>query len=283
MAERQAGSGEDTTSGPPRLGKRKPTAPPTEEELERRKKRAMRAAINGALRPVKEGEQRVIGRVEKIDCAKRPIVFHIASGEDKFSVTSADFAGIDMNTFDGAASGVSVGCDSEISGLNIVITYLASTGAGGSRGTLRSLEFVPDGFGFGPTDEDPGLDAEPTARKPDENERSAMLQAIKNEIRTPAAGEKRQMGYLEKIECSDRAFVFNFRTDTGVVRLLNTDPQLLQIRLFTRDLGTFQFGCTSKPLDVPVVFIYSDKPDAKRKTNGEIVTLDVVPKDFTLE
>jgi hypothetical protein len=36
-------------------------------------------------------------------------------------------------------------------------------------------------------------------------------------------------------------------------------------------------------MDTPAVFIYSDKPDEKLKTAGNVVAIDFVPKTFVLE
>jgi hypothetical protein len=91
------------------------------------------------------------------------------------------------------------------------------------------------------------------------------------------------MGYLEKIECTTKGIFYNFRTDGSPIRLVTTHPQTLQIRLFTRELGDLNFGCDLEPMDVPAIFIYNDKPDEKNKAAGEIVSLDFVPKFFTLE
>ena len=97
-----------------------------------------------------------------------------------------------------------------------------------------------------------------------------MTQAIRNELKKPAAGEKREMGFLEKIECTGKSVIYNFKTGDHVLRILSSNPQSLQVRLFTRDLDGVQFGCSLKPMDTPAVFIYSDKPDDKLKTAGEV-------------
>jgi hypothetical protein len=67
------------------------------------------------------------------------------------------------------------------------------------------------------------------------------------------------------------------------LRLLNVSPEALSIRIFAPDLDGLQFDCQLKPVEFPTVFVYSDKPDAKAKTAGEIVAIDFVPQTFTLE
>ncbi len=67
------------------------------------------------------------------------------------------------------------------------------------------------------------------------------------------------------------------------LRLTAADPQLIQISGYTPDLAAIQFGCGIKAIEYPVVFIYTPKPDGKARTDGEINSLEFVPKDFTLE
>lgn len=113
--------------------------------------------------------------------------------------------------------------------------------------------------------------------------RKAMMEGLRSALREPQAGEKRELAYLDKIECTNKGAVFfHMRTGTQTLKLLNSSPQSLQIRMFTSDLEGMQFGCGIKPIEIPAVVIYRAKPDAKAKTAGEIVSLDFVPKTFTL-
>ena len=52
--------------------------------------------------------------------------------------------------------------------------------------------------------------------------------------------------------------------------------------MHTQELEGVQFGCGIKPIEVPAVVTYTVKADSKAKTVGEIVSLDFVPKSFTL-
>ena len=105
---------------------------------------------------------------------------------------------------------------------------------------------------------------------------------MRESLRAPGAGEKREMGFLEKIECNKKAVIFNLRTGTGSIRLSSTQFEGLPIRVFTPDLQGLQLGCNVKPVDFPAVFIYKDSPDAKAKTAGKLIGIDFVPKAFTL-
>jgi hypothetical protein len=112
--------------------------------------------------------------------------------------------------------------------------------------------------------------------------RESMVQYIRSNIREPGAGEKRELAFLQKIECTNKGVFFNMKTSTSLLRLLNSDPRSLAIKVYAPDLGGVQFECNSSVLDFPAVVIYTDKPDSKLKTAGTILSLDFVPKNFTL-
>jgi hypothetical protein len=101
-------------------------------------------------------------------------------------------------------------------------------------------------------------------------------------LREPGEGEKRELGYLDKIECTGKGEFLLMHTAAGTFRLVNLSKGSLPIKVFTPDLAGIRFGCAVKPIEYPVVFVYKDVPDAKLKTQGEIVSLDFVPKSFTL-
>jgi hypothetical protein len=113
--------------------------------------------------------------------------------------------------------------------------------------------------------------------------RDAMLNNIRTSIRAPGAGEKREMAFLQKIECTNKGVFLNMKTSTIVVRLLDPKPESLPIRVFTPDLNGVELGCNASIMDFPAVVIYVDKPDSKTKTAGTVLSLDFVPKTFTLD
>jgi hypothetical protein len=194
-----------------------------------------------------------------------------------------DFQGLSVNTFTMAANGIDIGCDQDVSAFNAVVTFSPAAGSKpGLRGELQSVEFVPDNFRY-VTDKEEPLGNEFPAQTPDEAQRRAMTQAIRKELKTPAAGQKREIGYLEKIECTSKGIFYDFRSGDRLLRLYSQTPQSVAVRLFTRDLDGIEFGCSLKPMDTPAVFIYADKRDEKSRSDGELVTIDIVPKTFTLE
>src|SRR5262245_37142827 len=76
--------------------------------------------------------------------------------------------------------------------------------------------------------------------------RNAMMDNIRTNIRKPGAGEKQDLGFLDKIECTEKGAYFYMRTATQTLKLLNLSPKDLSIRVFTPDLEGVRFGCNAK-------------------------------------
>lgn len=276
-------AGGRNAGGPPELRRGRGDEKLSEAEIAKRQETETLRAITESLRKPLDGEERVIGHIQKIDCTRRPIGYTIKSGDKVFALTSKDFQGLTVNTYVAAANGISVGCEENIAAFNAIVTFMPATSLKGiSRGELQSVEFVPDNFRFITEKEEP-LGREFPVPAPDEAQRRAMNEAIRNELKKPGAAEKREMGFLEKIECTPKAVIYNFRTGDRMLRVVTQHPQTVPVRLFTRDLKGVQFGCSLSPMDTPAVFIYSDKPDEKNKIAGEVISIDFVPKTFVLE
>jgi tetratricopeptide (TPR) repeat protein len=283
FAERHAASGMQL-GGPPRMIGQS-SAPPTEAELAKREAETNLLTMNEALRPVGDGDLRVIGNIQKIDCRTRPIVYTIRSGGETLTLTSADFQGLSLNTFDPKASSLEVGCDEDLSAQLSVLTFRAATGAKtGPKGELISIEFVPASFRLLTEEERAAARASIHMGSGDDTvDINDMMAALRSSLPKPGSGEKRQMGFLEKIECTSKGSFFHLRTAGGTLRLVSPPPGSLSITIYARDLDGIQFGCELKPVDFPAVFIYRDNPDAKAKTDGELTSLSVMPRSFTLE
>ena len=259
-------------------------------------------SINQALRKPEAGEQRVIGVVQKIDCRAVPILYTIRSGAETFVLRTQDFQSLTLNDFASELKDGQVGCDSNLSAYNTVITFLPKSSTKPvTKGELLAIEFVPKDFRFIegdfvpptlskrrlPTEGPPEVRAIPTDTTKTEDleakRRAAMMKSIADAIKKPAAGQKRAIGFLDRVECTSKAAFFHIRSDNGTLRLMTANPGNVAITLFVQDLNGVQFGCTLTPIEFPVVFVYSDTPDAKKKVAGEIFSMDFVPKSFVLE
>ena len=288
-----------------------PERAPTQDEIDRLNAAETLRMINSQLRVPQQGEIRVLGSIEKIDCSKRPLVYTVRNADGVFTVSSADFEGLTVNGFDEAPMGRQVSCDANLSAFNSLITFKAgppSINNKAARGELVAIEFVPKDFTLlsaadldagrprllhrGAAPPDAGSNVIEITTKdgalPSEEEiRRAERDAVRGQMRAalPQAGpgEKRDIGFLDKIECSAKGVYFIVRTSNGSLRLQNDDQARPAIRLFTPDLAGMQFGCSVKPIEYPAVVVYKVATDPKSKSQGTIVSLAFVPKDFTLE
>jgi hypothetical protein len=284
----------------------------TEEEIAKAAEEANNRSINETLRKPESGEKRSLGYLQKIECKGPAITYHIRSDEATLVLTSKDFQNLIVTSFAAGADGINIGCGSDISALYALLTYKdPPTTKPGSKGQLISIEFVPKTFRLLTEEElkttkrdvlitkdeprrpnvtssssEPPTTAVYSSSGPppdiEQKMRDAMLNNIRSNIKEPGAGEKREMAFLQKIECTNKGVFFNMKTATTVLRLFNQNPQSLAIRVFAPDLGGVQLECNASVMDFPAVVIYTDKPDGKSRTAGTILSLDFVPKTFTL-
>jgi hypothetical protein len=108
-----------------------------------------------------------------------------------------------------------------------------------------------------------------------------MMQAIRNGLRKPADGETQELGSIESSECTKEGMFFFIKTTAGILRLASPG-QSMNLRAFTPDIESLQIACGMKSLDVPIVFIYKSGADTKRKVAGDLISIEFVPKTFTL-
>lgn len=268
---------------------------PSEEELAKRQSDANLRSINASLRRPEAGEQRVIGRIQKIECRAGSIFYPVKAGEESFTLTSKDFQRVTLNAFDPGVADMNVGCSTDLSALNAVITFRPMP-SGKTRGEMAAIEFVPVDFRLMSEEEarhSPVIiyqQPPPPPRRSDAGpvdiearRRELMANSIREALQKPVEGQKRETGFLEKIECSGKAAYFHLRTPTRTLRLLAPAPGSMKIIYYTPDLSGLELGCTLEPVEFPAIFVYWDKPDQKAKTTGEIVSLEFVPKSFVLE
>lgn len=287
--------------GKPRIVRRIEGVPrPSEHELAKIQEDEQIRSVNEALRALETGEKRILGKIDAIDCKRKPLVFGIKSGAETFTLTARDFTGLTLVSLDPASSDVELGCTSKIAAMTALITYKETAAAKtGPRGELIAVEFVPPNFREMTPEEmnDAKLvvwDMEerrlpsspqpiPTREEVEAKRREAIVHGIKENLRKPAEGEKREFGFLEKIECTDKSALFHFRTGARTIRLLSLSTQPPNIIFYTPDLAGVQFGCGIKAIEFPAAFIFADKPDKNVKSDGTILSIEFVPKSFVLD
>jgi len=256
----------------------------TDEELTKEAETEKMRAINRALRKPEASEKRVVGNLQKIDCRKG-IVFSVATDDESFTLESKDFDGLILNAFVPMSGNSLVGCESDVSAIRAVIAYKERTNPNGTpRGDLVSIEFVPPDFRIMTKEEmSKSFAIDPSAQITDTKEQQAIMRAIRQALYQPKEGEARKIGYLDRIECTNSGRYYVMRVVAKTYRLVGGSPETMPIRLFTRELEGMQFGCKMQPINVPVVFIFREKPDSRSGFDGEIVSLEFVPRGFSLE
>jgi len=252
-------------------------------------------SINQALRKAGAGEKQISGQIQKIECKDGSISYSVNAESTAFTLFSKDFEKLALTSFVASAENAQVGCGARIADFNAVLTYKPQTDAKNThRGELIAVDFVPKNFRFMDTSENPNEpeaiyaqeEPPPSPIKPenfDAQRREAMMQGIKNALRQPVAGEKRELGFIEKVECGNKGMFFYIKNQTRTFKLTAASAQAIQIRAFTPDVEQLQLGCAMKQVDIPVVFTYKESSDSKAKSNGEIISMEFVPKTFILE
>jgi len=265
----------------------KPLSP---EELSKIEEEAKMRSVNQAIRKAEANEKQVVGRIQKIECKGKTIIYTIKTDGEIFTLASKDFESLALVAFVADAEDTPIGCGANVSAFNSVLTYKPAADAkSASRGELTAVDFVPKNFRFvdasAPQNETAIVytDEPPAPIKNDNLEarrRDLMMQAVKDALRQPLAGEKRELGFIEKAECNSKGMFFYLKTPTQTLKL--NAPQSLQIRAFTPEIEQMQFGCNLKQVDIPVVFTYKEGLDLKGNSNGDIIALEFVPKSFVL-
>jgi hypothetical protein len=255
----------------------------SDEELTRETEIEYLRTINRALRKTAPSEKRVIGEIQKIECGKG-IVFTVKTDNANINLTSKDFLSLQLNAFVPMSGNSTVGCDADLSKVEAVVTYRERSAANGRvTGDIVAIEFVPKSFRILSADEmNRSIAFEPNSSVTDISDRAAILRAISKALLVPEPWQKREIGYLEKIDCRSEGSFFHLRTNEKDLTLFSRSQTDVKTRLFTRELEGKQFGCEMQPIDIPVVFIFNEKADTKTRADGELFSLEFVPRDLIL-
>jgi DNA-binding Lrp family transcriptional regulator len=123
--------------------------PLTAQALEELNKKIEIDSINNNLRKLIDGEKRIIGRITKIDCAAKGVIFSVKTENNELKFVNKSFNGIIFFTYKIELKGGAIGCDSNLNEFISIITYTAAIDEkNGANGEIRVVEFVPDYFVF---------------------------------------------------------------------------------------------------------------------------------------
>lgn len=101
-------------------------------------------------------------------------------------------------------------------------------------------------------------------------------------LRQPGAGEKQVQGILLRLECDARGIVFVVQLPDRVIKLRTTKFEAIQIKAFSDDAGS-EITCGPRKSQNAVVVCYLAATDPKGKVDGELRSVEFVPRDFKLK
>lgn len=262
----------------------------SESELAKIEEENQINSLNKIIVKPKTGEKQTVGYIERVACVKGVIYYTVKTDAAAVTLTGKDFVSLQLMALTEEAQNKNFGCDSRVIEMLAVINYRPSASAAAkSLGTPTAISFVPNFFRLKSDEElkkaqlviveDDTVLADPQVQEDlEKKRRAAMLDNIKDNLRKPLEGEKRELGVIEKIECINSLVYFFARIDDFPVRMQTKTPKNIKISAFTPDMTGMQMGCGVKPPPVPAVITYRQNDFDK-----EIIAIEFVPKSFKLE
>jgi Flp pilus assembly protein TadD len=124
-------------------------APLSDDEIARRREKALLESLNATLRRPKSDEKRLLGFVTKIDCQPKLIIFWIKAENRTLLLGSDSFDTVKLISFESDLVDSEFGCGTVKKENSAVITYRPNLDDKSRiAGELVSIEFVPKSFRF---------------------------------------------------------------------------------------------------------------------------------------
>ena len=108
------------------------------------------------------------------------------------------------------------------------------------------------------------------------------LAFLQQALRQPHPEEKQVQGMLLRLECDAKGITFVVQLPGRIIRLKTKQFADLLIRAFTDDAGS-EITCGPRKPQNPVVVCYVPSKDPKARYDGELRSVEFVPKDFKLK
>lgn len=123
--------------------------PLSDEEIARRREKAMLESLNATLRTPKRDEKRLLGYFTKIDCQPEQIIFSVKTDNQIFELKSDSFDTLTLVSFESKLVDSEFGCGVIKKENLAVITFRPSADTKSKiTGEIVSVEFVPKTFRF---------------------------------------------------------------------------------------------------------------------------------------
>ncbi|MEO6589600.1 MAG: tetratricopeptide repeat protein [Pyrinomonadaceae bacterium] len=237
-------------------------------------------SLNQMIEKPKTGEQQLVGYIVKITCPNGTVEYSVKTETETMTLASKDFVSLSVVAMTPEAENYQIGCNADLQTARAVITYRLSAGTKSkSKGDVIAVYFVPKTFRLKSETEIAESEGKQEILKEDEM-RSGIEQGIREMLRKPEAGEKRELVNPDKIECVGRSIIFVLKSDSGVLKLKTETPQNVRIISFSQNFGSMQLGCGIKLPSFPAVVTYRPSADEKDNIKGEVIALEFVPEGF---
>ncbi|HVE58602.1 MAG TPA: tetratricopeptide repeat protein [Pyrinomonadaceae bacterium] len=123
--------------------------PVSDEEIARRREKAILESLNATLRKPQRNEKRLLGYVTKIDCQPKQIIFSVNADNQVFELRSDSFETLTLVSFESKLVDAEFGCGLIKKENLSVITFLPVADTRSKiAGEIISVEFVPKNFRF---------------------------------------------------------------------------------------------------------------------------------------
>jgi hypothetical protein len=101
-------------------------------------------------------------------------------------------------------------------------------------------------------------------------------------IKQPRAGEERMQGLLMRVDCESRGVTFIVGVGDRQLKLRTSNLNLVKFTTYTPEVSG-EVTCGARKPANNTVIIYRPAKDASSRFNGELVSVEFVPKDFKLK
>ena len=109
----------------------------------------------------------------------------------------------------------------------------------------------------------------------------AMNRALNRSLRKPQTGEKRFAGNLTEIVCG-KIVTFNIKGENQILKLTKTSFDGIFLISYSRNTAGMRIECGKPKTEMFVVATFKNDPLKKSDSDGELMILEFVPKEFKL-
>lgn len=124
----------------------------------------------------------------------------------------------------------------------------------------------------------------PTTQQPSASPTSpGPLSQVRYElpIRKPGVGESQERGLLERVDCNGNVATFVVKVGARTLKLRTANFNAVQYRTYAPEVSG-DITCGARNPANAVVVTFRPTKDSRAKFDGEVISVEFVPKDFEL-